>query len=96
MYSVFAVIDLLRMIILHPDGATRLLKLVDKSGIFLRDILFVYDNCCNGSLLLGLPLAILDNILCAPICNFHHNSNGIKARASLGGLLENGALSCSG
>ncbi|KAI8532941.1 hypothetical protein RHMOL_Rhmol11G0257200 [Rhododendron molle] len=57
---IFPVIDLLRMIILHPDGATRLLKHVDKSGIFLRDILFVsllfmtiiildaFSSCCSS------------------------------------------------
>ncbi|KAG5526584.1 hypothetical protein RHGRI_032755 [Rhododendron griersonianum] len=57
---IFPVIDLLRMIILHPDGATRLLMHVDKSGIFLRDILFVsllfmtivildaFSSCCSS------------------------------------------------
>ncbi|KAF7126945.1 hypothetical protein RHSIM_Rhsim11G0173300 [Rhododendron simsii] len=38
---IFPVIDLLRMIILHPDGATRLLKHVDKSVWHLLDTFFL-------------------------------------------------------
>ncbi|XP_058190439.1 uncharacterized protein LOC131307774 [Rhododendron vialii] len=34
----FAVIDILRMNILHPDGATRLLKHVDKSDVLIEMI----------------------------------------------------------
>lgn len=70
MYSAFTVIDLLRMIILHPDGATRLLKHMDnKSGTLSRNIPFVpllfMIIVVLDLVLQGLTRATLDNIICA-------------------------------